>query len=106
MATTTKFYVYSTDTSTGTAYQIKTTSTWNGPGVLVGGPFATMALAQAWIKPRIGVDVMTDLDLYFKNALDEYLTREPEAICIHAESECDPDDCPCDCDDCSEIAED
>jgi hypothetical protein len=48
---------------------------------------------------------MNDLDLYFKQALDDYLSREPEAICIHTDSECDPDDCLCDCDDCySEIA--
>jgi hypothetical protein len=49
MATTTKFYVYSIDTSSGTSYQIKTTPTWNGPGVKLAGPFATQALAQAWI---------------------------------------------------------
>lgn len=50
MATSTMFYVYSVDTSTGTTLQVMTTSTWNGPGVLVGGPFASQALAQAWIK--------------------------------------------------------
>jgi hypothetical protein len=46
---TTQYYVYSVDTSTGTTYQVHP-STWNGPGTKVGGPFATVAAAQAFIK--------------------------------------------------------
>jgi hypothetical protein len=48
--TTTKYYVYSVDTTTGTTYQIETSPTWNGPGVKLAGPFATKAAAQAFIK--------------------------------------------------------
>jgi hypothetical protein len=46
---TTQYYVYSVDSSTGTTYQIETSPTWNGPGIKLAGPFATKALAQAWI---------------------------------------------------------
>jgi hypothetical protein len=50
MAAPVKYYVYSVDTTSGTNYQVETSATWNGPGILVGGPFTTRALAQAWIK--------------------------------------------------------
>jgi hypothetical protein len=46
----TQYYVYSVDTSSGTQLEIETSATWNGPGVKVGGPFATKTQAQSWIS--------------------------------------------------------
>jgi hypothetical protein len=48
--TATQYYVFSEDTSTGIQYIVTTEANWNGPGVRVGGPYATKAAAQAFIK--------------------------------------------------------
>lgn len=43
-----QYDVFSVDTSSGTKLEPEV-STWNGPGVKVGGPFPTLAAAQAFI---------------------------------------------------------